>query len=742
MKSLLWRLIPLAVWIVVVSALGNQLTVSAATVAGVAGCVAAFWVGSRIAASKMRLWVPWACVLPLQAVIFSSAAAIRGTELVARAVGPTGAWVLSSVALWFGSAALWVGLFQASSRRVPPFVALEAAAVTVVGASIFAHHREGAINRPFFLVDPLWAKGYDPLPVFLAIGGVVAAVLIVLMASKSAAASRRTAILDVSLLMVMMLLLYSVFPTHQITKLRDLYNGTGGDKKTSASPSPAGEGQNGATPSPRRRASGHGQGHDDGMGTDSEIRDDDFSKKKSSGGNAQPVAVVLFHDDYAPPDGFYYFRQAVFSTFNGQRVVRDDGTFDRDVADGFPTDTPINLTKPRAETRIARSLKTTVALITSHARPFGLVAPVRFEVENNPDPSHFQRAYNVQSDVLTVGLPELLDHAVGDPSWTQETREHYLAAPTDPRYKTLADSCLQMLRAELRDKPLARAVAVKLWLDQNGTYDLTSKYENSKDPVGDFLFGDRVGYCVSFAHAAVALYRTVGVPARVGTGYAVDARFRGQSSALLIRSNASHAWPEIYLEGLGWVPLDVSPAKSLVKPAPPPDSGQQDLYGDLARKKGQKRQPDQPERRINLQDVLRNFLRLAFQGLLGGLGLLVLLTYAMKVWRRMEPHFASDADLPIVAYRSALSALADHGRVRGYGQTREQFARDVEDVCPSLTPLTRIHLRHALGPKGDLPARQDMLSLHRAARAEVGARSRPSRRAVALLHPFGWWLVR
>lgn len=742
MKSLLWRIVPLVVWVIVVTALGNQLTVAAATAAGVAGCVAAFWVGSRLAASKVRLWVPWACALPIQAVIFAISAAIRGTEIIAQTVGPAEAWVLSSVVLWFGSAALWVGLFQASSRRVPPFVALEAAAVTIVGASIFAHHREGSINRPFFLVDPLWAKGYDPLPVFLAIGGVVSAVLILLMASKSAAASRRTTFLEVTVLMVAMLLLYAVFPTHQLPKLRDMYNGQGGDKKTSASPSPASGQDGGASPSPRRRASGHGQGHDDGMGTDSEIRDDDFSKKKSSGAGAQPVAVVLFHDDYTPPDGFYYFRQAVFSTFNGQRVVRDDGTYDRDVADGFPTDKALTMTKPRAERSVARTLKTTVALITSHARPFGLVGPLRFEAENNPDPNHFQRAYRVESDVLTTGLPELLDHGVGDPSWTKETREHYLAAPTDPRYKAIADGCLQMLRAELRDKPLARAVAIKLWLDQNGTYDLTSKYENSKDPVGDFLFGDRVGYCVSFAHAAVALYRTVGVPARVGTGYAVDSRFRGQSSALLIRSNASHAWPEIYLEGVGWVPLDISPAKSLVKPADPPDSGQQDLYGDLARKKGEKRRPDQPEQRINLQDVMRGLLSGAFKGLLGGLGLLVLVMYAMKIWRRIEPGFARDADLPLVAYRSALSVLADHGRVRGYGQSREQFARDLEDVCPSLTPLTRIHLRHALGPQDALPARDDLLSLRRAVGAEIESRSRPARRAFALLHPFGWWLVR
>ena len=40
--------------------------------------------------------------------------------------------------------------------------------------SLFAAHRQGYINRPFFLVDPLWSRGIDPMPIFLALGGAVA----------------------------------------------------------------------------------------------------------------------------------------------------------------------------------------------------------------------------------------------------------------------------------------------------------------------------------------------------------------------------------------------------------------------------------------------------------------------------------------------------------------------------------------------------------------------------------------
>src|SRR5690606_26724776 len=62
-----------------------------------------------------------------------------------------------------------------------------------------------------------------------------------------------------------------------------------------------------------------------------------------------------------------------------------------------------------------------------------------------------------------------------------------------------------------------------------------------------FLFGDLTGYCVHFAHAAVFLMRAVGVPARVGTGYALPEANRQGGSALLLRNSDQHAWPEVYL---------------------------------------------------------------------------------------------------------------------------------------------------------------------------------------------------
>ena len=77
--------------------------------------------------------------------------------------------------------------------------------------------------------------------------------------------------------------------------------------------------------------------------------------------------------------------------------------------------------------------------------------------------------------------------------------------------------------------------------------------------------------------------RSLGVPARVATGYAVSESARQGGSSLLLSGAASHAWPEIYIDGYGWVVLDVYPERALDPPEQPMDADLQRLLGELAR---------------------------------------------------------------------------------------------------------------------------------------------------------------
>ena len=57
------------------------------------------------------------------------------------------------------------------------------------------------------------------------------------------------------------------------------------------------------------------------------------------------------------------------------------------------------------------------------------------------------------------------------------------------------------------------------------------------------------GVCQDFAHAAIALCRCLGIPARYVSGYFYDAT-RDQS---MRGAGASHAWLEVMVNGFGWL---------------------------------------------------------------------------------------------------------------------------------------------------------------------------------------------
>ena len=74
-----------------------------------------------------------------------------------------------------------------------------------------------------------------------------------------------------------------------------------------------------------------------------------------------------------------------------------------------------------------------------------------------------------------------------------------------------------------------------------------------------FLFSNKKGNDVHFATAAVMMLRAAGIPARYAEGYLVAAG--GNLGEVEVRQKDEHAWAELYLEGLGWVPLETVPGK-------------------------------------------------------------------------------------------------------------------------------------------------------------------------------------
>ena len=80
------------------------------------------------------------------------------------------------------------------------------------------------------------------------------------------------------------------------------------------------------------------------------------------------------------------------------------------------------------------------------------------------------------------------------------------------------------------------------------------------------------------------MLRSQGIPSRVALGYAVQTRRHGAGSSLLILGNDAHAWPEMYLDGVGWVTFDIYPEHSDEPPQPPVDEDLETTLGEIARK--------------------------------------------------------------------------------------------------------------------------------------------------------------
>lgn len=352
----------------------------------------------------------------------------------------------------------------------------------------------------------------------------------------------------------------------------------------------------------------------------------------------------------------------------------------------------------------------------------------------NPSPNRFRRVYRALSSVLTADYTSMLDASPGSPQWSKELWAHYTETPPDPRYAELAAELTAELPDRLAGNPVAKAFAVTGWLGREGIYSLKNEHSGAEDPTASFLFGDRTGYCVHFSHAATYLMRSLGVPARVATGYAVSESARQGGSSLLLSGAASHAWPEVFIEGFGWVVLDVYPERALDPPEQPMDADLQRLLGELAR--GASPIPLSATDLPKLKELARRISVRFGTWLLALLTLAVLAMYLGKLWRRLAPTWSRAAGLPRVVYRAELDRVGELAIRRIPGESREAFARRIRHRFPSFEPLTNAHLAAAFGGRTADPARLRDEAAN--VRIDIRAGFPLWKRFLGLLTPWSW----
>ena len=158
-------------------------------------------------------------------------------------------------------------------------------------------------------------------------------------------------------------------------------------------------------------------------------------------------------------------------------------------------------------------------------------------------------------------------------SWTAEIPSYSAAqyagaaAASDPTYTQLPEDLPERIR-ELaltitagHATTYAKAKALERYLATNYTYALADPSgadspPPGRDPMDWFLFDHREGTCGVFSSAFVVLARSVGIPARVVSGWAISATGDTQTVYL----DQAHQWAEVAFEGLGWVKFEPTAA--------------------------------------------------------------------------------------------------------------------------------------------------------------------------------------
>jgi transglutaminase-like putative cysteine protease len=141
----------------------------------------------------------------------------------------------------------------------------------------------------------------------------------------------------------------------------------------------------------------------------------------------------------------------------------------------------------------------------------------------------------------------------------------YLELPEDlpQRVKDLANRVTKGT-----DSILARAIALQQWFrdPDEFAYDLRQRPGTGKAAILAFL-EDRRGYCEQFASTMAVMARYLRIPARVNVGFTPGAR--NADGTRTISAHDAHAWPELFMPGVGWTRFEPTPGSAASNPDVP-----------------------------------------------------------------------------------------------------------------------------------------------------------------------------
>lgn len=328
--------------------------------------------------------------------------------------------------------------------------------------------------------------------------------------------------------------------------------------------------------------------------------------------------------------------------------------------------------------------------------------------------------YEVVSRVPDTS-PETLRSASGDAP--PNIRELYLQLPDDSESLTrIRESALEVTRGLKSNEE--KVEALKAWIGTQCKYNTDAPAAPSdQDVVFAFLFTLKEGYCDSFATALAVMCRTIGIPARVASGF-LPGELQPEGQQYAVREMDKHQWTEVFYPGIGWVKKDATEGTDIVNTTAQGTSAQQ--------------------KRTLWEQIFRHGVLppLAF------LGFLCLIAYLIKVEvfdrrkleaaQRLTSGIAPTNGEIVAVYQKATSELGRIGAPRQEAQTPDEYLTSLRkslaeqpaalSAMETLTLLT-VRFRYSRDVATDTDVKQ---AQHAAETLRNALRQMPRRRAPVL----------
>lgn len=241
----------------------------------------------------------------------------------------------------------------------------------------------------------------------------------------------------------------------------------------------------------------------------------------------------------------------------------------------------------------------------------------RYKSGNNNDKVFMDTEGNITVSLNPdqIQVDEISDTKEFEKSYRQFVYRVYTQLPEKGVERIIEDFAPMRVDKEY-DSVIEKITYVRDYLKENVDYSLEpGKTPWNKDFVEYFLYENKKGYCAHFASAATVMLRAMGVPCRYVEGYAVSSKdviknivFEEPTNisdsiskelntsyesnemsnseeagvtpgndviidysiipddtniTVSVKDYSAHSWVEVYMDGCGWIPIDVTPGSDM-----------------------------------------------------------------------------------------------------------------------------------------------------------------------------------